>query len=134
MTTPLPSATTSADERTRAAALLGAPDIQVRGVTEFRIEDGVGGSPAQFEGWACRWDVVDSYGTSFRKGAFIAGGLDSDPYALLWMHNPSEPIGTFTAEERDDGLWITGSWDDTPEGNAKRSMASGSAPGLSVGF
>ena len=88
-----------------------------------------------FDGYACVWDVIDAYGTRFRRGCFSAGGLDTDPYALLWMHSPWEVLGIFYATEDDHGLHIVGRWDDTPEGQAARAKAkSGSAPGLSVGF
>ena len=122
-----------ADERALAAHQLGLDTLQVRHVQDLVVRaegDGTG----TFEGWACRWDVVDTYGTTFRRGCFDAGGLDRELYALLWMHSPFDPVGTFTAEERDQGLWIAGGWDGTPEGQAKRAMASTSAPGLSVGF
>lgn len=88
-----------------------------------------------FEGYACVFDVTDAYGTRFAPGCFGAGGLDADLYALLWMHDPTAVIGTFTGQEDERGLWIAGGWDPTPEGQAARARAaSGSAPGLSVGF
>lgn len=81
------------------------------------------------------WDVVDSYGTTFARGAFSSGGLDTDPYALLWMHDRDRVLGTFTAAEDERGLFIRGAWDDTAAGRDARAQAkSGSAPGLSVGF
>ena len=88
-----------------------------------------------FEGRACQFGVVDSYGTTFIKGCFTKGGLDTKPYALLWQHNYTKPVGTFVAEERDDGLYIIGSWDENPHGQSARTAAiSGSASELSVGF
>ena len=88
-----------------------------------------------FEGRACQFGVVDSYGTTFIPGCFNAGGLDKTTYALLWMHNPNKPIGTFMAEERMDGLWIVGKWDESTDGqNARAAALSGSAGELSVGF
>lgn len=92
-----------------------------------------------FEGWLCRFDVDDSYGTQFKPGCFERGGLDEALYALLWMHDPTLPGATFTAEERtdgaDSGLWIDGNYDVTQLGQDLRTRAkSGSAPGLSVGF
>jgi HK97 family phage prohead protease len=113
--------------------LLGLPDMQTRGLQELTVRaDDKGAST--FEGWAVMWGVVDSYGTTFKRGSFIEGGLDQGEYALLWMHDPMRPIGAFAAEERDKGLWIEGGWDDTPEGQAARVRARRSAPGLSVGF
>lgn len=89
-----------------------------------------------FEGLASAFGVVDSYGTQWDKGAWTKGGLTKDSeFALLWMHSPYEPIGTFGAEEKDDGLWINGKYDDTDEGvRARKRALSGSAAELSVGF
>lgn len=98
---------------------------------EWRVAPGEDGT---FEGVACRFNVVDSYGTTFHPGAFKKGGLRGS-YALLFMHSPYQPIGTFTAEERADHLFITGRYDDTQAGQDARTMArSGSAAELSVGF
>ena len=88
-----------------------------------------------FEGLACKYGVVDAYGTTFMPNCFTRGGLDDTVYAFLWMHDPSNPVGTFTAEERADGLYIVGKWDDTTAGRDARAAAmSGSASDLSVGF
>jgi HK97 family phage prohead protease len=99
---------------------------------QWRVADDAEGT---FEGVACRFNKVDSYGTTFHPGCFRKGGLDKKPYSLLFMHDPTRPIGTFRAEERDDHLFITGRYDDTAAGQDARAMArSGSAPELSVGF
>jgi HK97 family phage prohead protease len=88
-----------------------------------------------FEGLACRYGVEDSYGTTFVTMCFTRGGLDNKGYALLWMHDPNRPVGTFTAVERKDGLYIVGTWDDTTAGrDARMAAMSGSAGDLSVGF
>lgn len=99
---------------------------------DMRVGEGEEGT---FEGYACLWNVTDSYGTRFVKGAFSAGGLDTSAYALLWMHDPWQVVGQFLAEEDNIGLRIAGAYDDTPEGQTARTRArSGSAPELSVGF
>ena len=88
-----------------------------------------------FEGLACKYDVRDSYGTTFRSGCFTRGGLDTGTYALLWQHDPTHPVGTFNAVERADGLYIEGRWDENSAGQEARAAAlSGSASDLSVGF
>jgi HK97 family phage prohead protease len=88
-----------------------------------------------FEGYACVFDTVDSFGTRFTPGCFTAGGLDERAYSLLWMHDPTMPGGIFTAREDDHGLWLEGSYDPTTLGQDMRARAtSGSAPELSVGF
>lgn len=126
--------TRTASTLERPGVLLGLGDtLETRGLQELQIraadsEDGT------FEGYACVWDVVDSYGTQFRQGSFIEGGLDQGEYALLWMHNPTEVLGAFTAAEDNHGLLIKGGWDDTTAGRDARVKARRSAPGLSVGF
>lgn len=106
---------------------------------EFRVLDGIewrldDGQDGTFGGYACRYGKRDSYGTTFHPGVFRKG-VDRRDYALLFMHDPTRPVGTFRAEERDDHLWIEGRYDDTVSGRDARVMArSGSAPELSVGF
>lgn len=98
---------------------------------EWRVADGDDGT---FAGYACRYGKKDSYGTTFHPGVFRKG-LDKSDYALLFMHSPYQPVGTFRAEERADHLWIEGRYDDTAAGQDARKMArSGSARELSVGF
>ncbi|MCM2427379.1 HK97 family phage prohead protease [Streptomyces sp. RKAG337] len=98
---------------------------------EWRVDSGEEGT---FEGWACRYNKVDSYGTTFHPGVFKKG-VDKGNYAMLFMHSPFQPVGTFSAEERADHLWISGRYDDTAAGTDARIMAkSGSARELSVGF
>lgn len=97
---------------------------------QWRVDEGTEGT---FQGLACRYGVLDSYGTTFHPKAFRKGLKGQ--YALLFMHSPYQPIGTFTAEEKDDGLYISGRYDETAAGQDARTMArSGSASELSVGF
>jgi HK97 family phage prohead protease len=103
------------------------------GQIEQRFEDET--ASGTFSGYACRWDVVDSYGTRFKDGSWTAGGLDEDHYGFLFMHDPKIPIGVFRAREDDEGLWIEGVFDETTDGKDARTRAkSGSASELSVGF
>lgn len=114
----------------RRAADFGtrAPELSVR---VDQAPDGSGG----FEGFLVVYGVRDTYGTTFQQGCFTEGGLDPSPYPYLAMHSPMIPTGTFAAEEREEGLWIAGEYDPTPDGQAWRARAvSGSAPELSVGF
>ena len=125
------------DEREMAERTMGVPGLQVRQLQQLTVRAEADGTDdaGTFDGYACVWDVKDSYGTTFRRGCFVEGGLDQSHYALLWMHSPWEPIGIFYATEDDHGLKIAGRWDDTQTAQDKRVMAkSGSAPGLSVGF
>ena len=98
---------------------------------EWRVDEGSDGT---FAGYACRYGKKDSYGTTFHPGVFRKG-IDKSDYALLFMHSPYQPVGTFRAEEKSDHLWIEGKYDDTAAGRDARVMArSGSARELSVGF
>ncbi|MFJ5802686.1 HK97 family phage prohead protease [Streptomyces decoyicus] len=107
-------------------------EIEFRSADAIELRVGEGGD-GTFEGLACRYNVVDSYGTTFHARAFRKGLKGS--YAMLFMHSPMQPVGTFIADERDDGLYISGRYDDTAAGRDARTMArSGSAPELSVGF
>jgi HK97 family phage prohead protease len=107
-----------------------AEDLLIRATGTAEPNDSGG-----FEGWGCIFGVKDSYGTTFQPGCFTEGGLDESAYALLWMHSGMVPLGTFVAEERDQGLWIAGEYDATPDAQTARARAlSGSARELSVGF
>ena len=110
-------------------------DVLYRSVADVIVRAAQEDDAGTFDGWAVRYGVKDSYGTTFATKSFTEGGLDSDPYAFLWMHDRMVPVGVFTAEDKDEGLWISGGWDDTTDGRDARARAkSGSAPGLSVGF
>jgi HK97 family phage prohead protease len=114
-----------------------APDLRTGAsvpVTELRFGNGPD-LDGTFEGYLSVHGVTDSYGTRMLPGCWRAGGLDDKPYALLWMHDPTQVVGTFTAKEDERGLLISGRFDATDEGQRARTRAqSGSAPGLSVGF
>jgi HK97 family phage prohead protease len=104
-------------------------------ITTRRIELRANTQAGTFEGLACKYGIEDSYGTVFQPNCFTNGGLDAGTYPLLWMHDSNRPVGTFTAEERADGLYIMGQWDDSAAGQEARAAAlSGSAADLSVGF
>jgi phage head maturation protease len=103
-------------------------------LSDLDLREDVGEDEPHFRGWLCRTDVRDAYGTTFAPGCWAAGGLDGEPYALCFMHDPWMPVGAFTANDRSEGLWIEGRWDNTRDGRDARTKARTSAPGLSVGF
>jgi HK97 family phage prohead protease len=104
-------------------------------LSDLTVRADPSGDDPHFEGWACRHGVIDAYGTEFSAGCWAAGGLDNEPYALCWMHDPTTPVGVFRAQDQSEGLWIRGWWDDTRDGQDARTKGnSGSAPELSVGF
>ena len=101
------------------------------GALETRLGEDQDGT---FSGYANLHEVTDSYRTRFARGAWEAGGLEGRR-ALLFMHSPDNPVGTFVAREDERGLFIEGRYDDTDEGQrARRRALSGSASELSVGF
>ncbi len=70
----------------------------------------VEGSDGIFEGYAIVWDVIDSYGTRFKKGC-CSKTLDErgDKIKILNQHNTNEPIGKPLAMAEDDiGLHVRG--------------------------
>lgn len=107
-------------------------------VAQFGTDLRFGNGPdldGTFTGYGSVFGVTDTYGTRMMPGCWRSGGLDDQPYALLWMHNPDVVLGTFTAREDEKGLWVEGRYDATDVGQRARAQAqSGSAPALSVGF
>jgi HK97 family phage prohead protease len=94
-----------------------------------------------FTGYGSVFGNVDCYNEIVPKGAFAKslktwakrGGLP----ALLWQHNPSEPIGVYTSMVEDDhGLLVTGqlSLDTTRGKEAYALLKMGALNGLSIGF
>jgi hypothetical protein len=60
-----------------------------------------------FSGYASVFGVKDSYGTVFDKGAFKKTLRDHKGWLpLVWMHDPSEPIGRALVEEDETGLLV----------------------------
>jgi len=60
-----------------------------------------------FTGYASVFGVKDSYGTVFDRGAFKKTLRDHKGWLpLVWMHDPSEPIGRALVEEDETGLLV----------------------------
>ena len=77
---------------------------------EVRVLDG--DEPGRFEGYASVFGVVDSYGTVFDPGAFKKTVKERKGWLpIVWMHDPSEPIGRAEVKEDGKGLWIEGQLD-----------------------
>lgn len=98
------------------------------------------GEDATFSGIASTFGGVDRHGDTIAPGAYAktlgehkaAGTVP----ALLWAHDPSEPIGVIDAlEEGPAGLTIKGRLADTARGRDARTLARmGAVSGLSIGF
>lgn len=74
----------------------------------FAIEEKADGSKVgRFEGYLSVFGNVDSYGDVVEPGAFTRTiEQNNGRFPLLWFHDPSEPIGIFTAAEDERGLYI----------------------------
>jgi len=86
------------------------------------------------EGLAVRFDVVDTYRTSFDRRAFA---WDGKSVPLLWSHNPSDVVGSIrSVSVEQDGLRIRGKLNlDVAKAREVRSLLmAGDIGGLSIGF
>lgn len=90
----------------------------------------------EFEGYGSIFGNVDSYGDIVAKGAF-ADSIKQKMPALLWQHNPSNPIGVYTDIREDDkGLFVKGKLNlDVQQGKEAYSLLKqGALKGMSIGF
>lgn len=94
-----------------------------------------------FEGYASVFGVKDDYGDVIVKGAFLASlsahkAAGTMP-ALLWQHDPSEPIGIWAGMAEDErGLKVSGRLArDVARGREAHALLKmGALNGLSIGF
>lgn len=95
-----------------------------------------------FSGYGAVFNNIDHDGDIIRKGAFSdtlqSWEEKSALPALLWMHDLSQPLGTYTDMREDSkGLYVEGQLlinDDPLAKKAFAHMKAGSVSGLSVGF
>jgi HK97 family phage prohead protease len=93
------------------------------------------GEDGTIEGVAVRFGVLDTYRTEFAPSAF--GPLEGRSVPMLWSHDPSNVIGSWSAiEDRGDGLAVRGRLNlDVSKAREVRSLlAAGDVRGLSIGF
>lgn len=93
------------------------------------------GDTGTFEGYASKWDGVDSYGDTILKGAFV-DTLREAPPKMFFNHQWTMPIGKWiSAEEDSAGLFVRGEL--TPglavAGDVRAAMKHGTLDGLSIG-
>lgn len=92
------------------------------------------------EGYGSVFGNVDSYGDIVVAGAFdrtLAEAKDAGRLpAMLWQHNPDEPIGVWTEMRQDKkGLVVKGRLADTQRGReALELIKMGALSGLSIGY
>ena len=87
-----------------------------------------------FGGYATRNDLRCADGLTIRKGAFQE--QDGMKVPLVWSHSHDDPakvLGHGILENRDDGVYIYGKFNDTESGkNAKQLVMSGDVDSLSI--
>lgn len=87
-----------------------------------------------FSGWATRNDLLCSDGLTIRKNAFKDNNGATVP--LVWNHehnDPSAVLGHAILENRDDGVYAYGVFNDTEQGrNAKKLVENGDVRSLSI--
>jgi HK97 family phage prohead protease len=113
-------------------------EVKTLPLAELKVSgDGTG----DFEGRASTFGTIDSYGDTIDKGAYAATIPEFLERGFIgWGHDWKDPIGFVTAaEERADGLWITGKFHGDPAAQAYRTRAkerveAGKFMGLSIGF
>jgi len=100
----------------------------------------VGDAARVFEGYGSVFGVVDAYGDVVEQGAFAEtlrkAEVNGVMPAMLWQHNPTQPIGVWTAMAEDaHGLRVVGQLADTALGNeAYTLLKMGALSGLSIGY
>ena len=114
------------------------PDYETRA---FAIQIKAAADDGTIEGYGSVFGVKDSYGDVIAPGAFAnslaehqkAGSMP----ALLWQHDPTEPIGVWTSMTEDgSGLRVRGQLAmDTRRGREAHALCKmGAINGLSIGF
>lgn len=87
-----------------------------------------------FSGWATRNDLLCSDGRTIRKDAFKHN--DGQTVPLVWNHNHAEPnnvLGHALLENRDEGVYAYGVFNDTDAGQAaKKLVQHGDVRSLSI--
>lgn len=116
-------------------------DLGQRRQKQVRLSTKEVSDEGQFEGYGSMFGNEDSYGDIVAPGAFAeslqehkaAGTMP----ALLWQHNPSEPIGVYVEMKEDEkGLYVKGQLElQTQRGQeAHALLRSGALNGLSIGY
>lgn len=87
-----------------------------------------------FSGWATRNDILCSDGRTIRRNAFKHN--DGKTVPLVWNHShndPSNVLGHALLENRDEGVYAYGFFNDTPQGRrAKELVQHGDIEALSI--
>lgn len=91
-------------------------------------------SKFDFSGWATRNDLLCGDGRIIRKNAFVDN--DGCEVPLIWNHDHNDPdavLGHAILENRDDGVYAYGVFNDTQQGRtAKKLVQNGDVRSLSI--
>lgn len=97
--------------------------------------------PGTITGYAAVWGHRDTFGDVVQRGAFAktlaAHRAAGTRPLMLWAHDPTKPIGTWTEMREDDtGLHVEGSLvlDSTQGRDAHALLKAQALDGLSIGF
>lgn len=108
---------------------------------DFACELKANGETGTFEGYGSVFSITDKGGDIVAPGAFAETLAESKAAgrmpAMLWQHNPREPIGIYTAMEEDAvGLRVKGqlAMKTSRGAEAFELMKMGALTGLSIGY
>lgn len=103
---------------------------------EFNLEVKNLQDDGTFQGYLSVFGNVDLQGDKIKKGAFSESIKGREKFPLLWQHDPSSPIGVFSAVEDDHGLKINSALNlETVKGKeAYALLKQGAVSGLSIGY
>lgn len=97
-------------------------------------EESTSMSNYDFSGWATRNDLLCGDGRTIRKNAFKQN--DGATVPLVWNHEHNDPnavLGHAVLENRDDGVYAYGKFNDTEQGQtAKKLVQNGDVRSLSI--
>jgi HK97 family phage prohead protease len=109
-------------------------EAQTRDLLDCEVRFAAPEDDGTIVGMAVRFDVVDSYGTTFDRRAFA---WDGKSLPMLWSHNASEVVGSIrSVTVENDGLKIRGKLNlEVQRAREVRAMLiAGDISGLSIGF
>jgi HK97 family phage prohead protease len=101
---------------------------------DFEVRFSDPGDSGEIEGTAVKFDTIDSYRTTFAPTAFNVAGRS---IPMLWSHDPSQVIGSWSSFQiRDGGLTAKGKLNLAVAKaiEVRALLKAGDVSGLSIGF
>lgn len=109
-------------------------EAAIRDLLDCEVRFAPTGEGGEIEGFAVRFDTIDTYRTTFDRRAFA---WDGKSLPLLWSHDASQVVGSVrTVSVENDGLRIKGrlNLDVAKAREVRALLAAGDIGGLSIGF